>query len=704
MRISQSLLAVVAFALAGALALLAALWAVFVIENRTSTAIGALLTEAGLDWATVEADGLQARLTGTAPTEATRFRALTLAGTVIDAARVRDRMEVTPATAIVAPRFSIEVLRNDDGITLIGLVPATTERDRLIAEIEALANDALVTDMLETADNEAPEGWDAALNYGFAAVKSLPRSKVSISAVRVAITAISGSEDEKRKLEADLARKRPKDLAVVVNISAPRPVITPFTLRFVIDENGARFDACSADTERSRAEILQAAVAAGAQGKIECTIGLGVPSQKWAAASAAGIAAVAELGGGTITFSDADVSLVATETTPQATFDHVVGELKAHLPEVFSLAATLPEKPATSTLAQGPAEFIATLASEGAVELRGRLNDETISAAVESYARAHFGVSQVYAATRLDPELPDGWPMRVLAGLEALAELVEGTLLVRDDIVEVTGVSASPEAQANIARILSDKLGQGKTFRVSVRYDEQLDPLAALPTPEECVTQLNATMASNKISFAPGSAEIDLSARATLDTLAENMRECSDVRIEIGGHTDSQGSEGGNLALSQARAEAVLVGLQGRRVLVGSVSAKGYGESVPIADNATEEGREANRRIEFRLIAPEDEAQSQDAVEASGTEAETAQIETPLETPETVAPVDEGSGDGEAGNEVSGDAGDDASAATTDTATTEPAADATPAANEEAYISSAPTKKTLRPQPRPKTK
>jgi OOP family OmpA-OmpF porin len=72
--------------------------------------------------------------------------------------------------------------------------------------------------------------------------------------------------------------------------------------------------------------------------------------------------------------------------------------------------------------------------------------------------------------------------------------------------------------------------------------------------------------------------------------------------MEIGGHTDAQGSTTGNLALSQARAEAVLVALQGRQVDVSAMRAVGYGEGVPIADNGTDDGREANRRIEFTLI------------------------------------------------------------------------------------------------------
>ena len=98
---------------------------------------------------------------------------------------------------------------------------------------------------------------------------------------------------------------------MTIEISAPRPVLTPFTLRFVKDAEGARFDACSADTELARAKILAAAEAAGAVGRNSCTIGLGVPTPRWADATIAGIKAVAQLQSATLTFADADVTLLA---------------------------------------------------------------------------------------------------------------------------------------------------------------------------------------------------------------------------------------------------------------------------------------------------------------------------------------------------------------------------------------------------------
>ena len=600
LNLPAALIAPAAFLGAAVLAVLGAFWAAIVIENRSTTLVTSQLMNEGMTWASVSADGLQVHLTGTAPNEVDRFRAISLAGTVVDASRVRDKLDVMPTRAIQPPRFSVEMLRNDDGIQLFGLMPTSVGGPVLAEEAAALAAGLQVTDILDTAAFDAPEGWDEALAFGLEALKMLPRSKISVSAERVAITAISGSAAEKRKLETELKRIKPEGLILDIDISAPRPVLTPFTLRFVKDAAAAKFDACSADTERARDRILRAAFAAGAEGRVTCTVGMGVPSPRWAEAAEAAIRAVGELGRGSVTFSDADVTLLADPETSQATFDKVVGELQTALPPVFSLKATLPPKPAADQ--QGPAEFTAVLNEAGKVELRGRLTDALLRTAVDAYAKSRFGANQVYTATRFDTDLPAGWPVRVLAGLESLAELEHGNLVVRADTVEVTGVTGSQGARARISQILSDKLGQGQTFRISVTYDEKLDPLAALPTPEECMVEVSAALLRGKITFAPGSAEIAPAADKTLDALAQVLLGCPDLALEVSAHSDSQGSEGGNKALSQARAEAVLLSLQGRGAPVLLLRAVGYGEERPVADNATEAGREANRRIEFTRI------------------------------------------------------------------------------------------------------
>jgi OOP family OmpA-OmpF porin len=628
MRLSSVFAIIATFGAAAILSLVAASLSVTLIEESSEIGVRTALDERGMVWAEVEADGLQVTLAGTAPTEAIRFSALSTAGGIVDAARVIDDMQVEAAAALAAPRFSAEILRNDAGISIIGLLPASTNRDDVLARIHVIAGNAPVTDLIEAADYPAPTGWDDALGFALTAMERLPRAKVSVQAGRVAINAITDSAAEKSQLEQELNRAAPPGLRVALDIAAPRPVITPFTLRLVRTAEGAQFDACSADTEEARTRILSAAMRAGLIGPGTCRIGMGVPTPNWSVAVEQAIDALAQLGAGSITFSDADVTLVAAEGTTQDAFDRIVGELQNDLPDVFALYAKLPE---TVDPNQGPPEFVATLSPEGLVQLRGRLSDENLRNVVDSFARAAFGSDNVYTATRLVDDLPSSWPVRVLTGLEALSELSHGAVTVTPNAVIVSGSTGKPEASTNIASLLASKLGEAAEFDIQVTYEEQLDPVASLPTPDDCEAEIAQIVATSKINFEPGSATIDASALATMDDIAEVLRQCGDMRLEIQGHTDSQGREQMNQNLSQARAQSVLNELRARRVLTASFSAKGYGESLPIASNDNEEGREANRRIEFKLIRPKPTvAEGETTLETIAASSDT--VDDPAET------------------------------------------------------------------------
>ena len=610
MRLSRLILPLGILLLAAIASLIVALVAARSIEQTAATDLKARFLMEGIEGVSVETNGLQVMLNGVVANEAARFHTISVAGNVIDSARVIDQLDVAETAGMSPPRFSVEILRNDEGISLIGLIPSETSHKDLSRRVGNIADGARVADLLESADYPEPDKWEIALDYALDALERLPQSKISVGPNKVEIIAIATSADEKRSLETTLARMAPGGLELGIHISAPRPVITPFTLRFLLDQDGARFDACSAHTAEGRDAFIAAARKVGLVGKVDCTLGLGVPTPEWPVAVAAGIEAVGALGGGSITFSDADITLVALENTPTQIFDRVTGELESALPEVFSLHAILPEPvqiDGTGDSDSGPPEFVATLSPEGQVQLRGRVSDDIQREIADSYARAQFGVNDVYSATRIDPDLPRGWATRVLAGLEVLGFLSNGSVVVQPDIVEIRGKTGVQNANSEISRILSDKLGDSEDFRVKVTYVKALDPEAEKPTPVECANSINAVLETSKITFAPGSAEIAAEARQTIDKIAEIMKNCQDIAMEIGGYTDSQGREEMNRALSQSRAQAVLNALLARRVLTTNLTAYGYGEENPIADNGTEAGREANRRIEFRLILPEDE-------------------------------------------------------------------------------------------------
>ncbi len=601
-RPAYGFLSLTALAVAAVAAVVAAWGALVAIERSSLAAVSHALFLAGEDWAVVETNGLQVILSGNAPSEAARFAALSEAGHVVDGARVIDQMVLPDAVPLVPPHFSIEMLRNQAGITFIGLIPGATDRVALRERMQEIDPGQPVSDFLETSAHPAPEGWNAALDFAFYAAGILPQSKISMSADRVAIEGIAPSPAEKARREQAIRRERPAGLKLELDIRSPHEVVSPFIMRFLSDAQGTRFDACTAHDEAGRRAIRAAGIAAGVTGNIDCRIGLGVPSPDWAAAVARGISAVSDLGGGALTFSDADITLIAPEDTDEALFDRVIGELEADLPAVFSLHGVRPVSETGQDLTAGPPVFTVLLGENGTVQLRGRVASAQDRTVVESLARAGFGTSQVYAPLRLDENLPDSWTMRTLAGLEALGHLVVGKVVVRPDVVEVSGTTGDKEASAKISRLLSEKLGNAEDYRVDVRYVEALDPVAAMPTPQECAADINAVLAANKIAFAPGSAEIERSSLATVDRIAEIVKSCPDVAMEIGGYTDSQGREEMNKALSQRRAEAVVSALLARRVLTTNLTAFGYGEEYPIADNDTEDGREANRRIEFSLV------------------------------------------------------------------------------------------------------
>ncbi len=619
MRLSEYLPITIAILLGGSACLGVAVASVSAIETQSERQVGAALVENGYDWADVSVDGLRVILTGTAPSEAARFTAVSAASEIVEASRVIDAMEIAAREFVAPPAFSVEILRNDEGISLIGLVPASTDRTR-IAERAGRVQKTTVTDLLEPADYPVPETWAAALDFGLEALTDLPRSKITVEASRVSITAITDSARQKREIEAALRSVVPAGVRLVLDISAPRPVLTPFTLRFVIDGSGPHFDACSADSPDARRRIVEAARAAGLDGEVSCLIGLGQPSPRWADAAVLAIGAVAELGGGHVTFSNADVTLQAPEGTREADFDRIAGRLQTALPEVFSLTAVLPQPADRGSDEDGgrdAVEFVATRGTEGQVEIRGRLPDARTRAAVQSFAHARFGVDGTELAARIADDLPQGWPVRVLVSLEALSLLNNGAMTVRPDLIEISGDTGSKTAKDDISRIITSKLGETAEFKLDVSYVEALDPIAALPTPEECVERINAAIAERKITFAPGSSEIDADALDTIDKVAEALKECQTVQMEIGGHTDSQGRESMNERLSQERANAVLNAIMARRVLTSNLIAKGYGETRPIADNGSDDGREANRRIEFQLILPGEEAPEADAGEAT---------------------------------------------------------------------------------------
>ena len=130
-------------------------------------------------------------------------------------------------------------------------------------------------------------------------------------------------------------------------------------------------------------------------------------------------------------------------------------------------------------------------------------------------------------------------------------------------------------------------------------------PAAAAPEPASAAAVVaGKDVCKDKIvpvnvKFVTNKDEISPESLSELAAVAKQLATCPAIKTQVEGHTDSAGSDASNLALSQKRADAVATYMSSQGVAKERISAKGYGESKPIGDNATEEGRAKNRRVEF---------------------------------------------------------------------------------------------------------
>jgi outer membrane protein OmpA-like peptidoglycan-associated protein len=135
------------------------------------------------------------------------------------------------------------------------------------------------------------------------------------------------------------------------------------------------------------------------------------------------------------------------------------------------------------------------------------------------------------------------------------------------------------------------------------KVDAQGCPVvAAAPAPPPLIPEAKKSLVLEGVTFDTNSSHLKPESAAVLDRVAEGLKANPEVKVEIGGHTDSKGSAPHNLQLSHDRANAVRAYLLDKGVSPKQMQAKGYGQTKPIADNKTEAGRAKNRRVELKRI------------------------------------------------------------------------------------------------------
>ena len=226
------------------------------------------------------------------------------------------------------------------------------------------------------------------------------------------------------------------------------------------------------------------------------------------------------------------------------------------------------------------------------VVAEGVVPDQATKARILDRLREVYGSDRVVDRIQVESiPTPPNWGEYV-AGMitPGLQRISGGELEINGQSVRVTGQVVNEAQRQQVASELS--LASNSHYTVT----------NALETGGSGQNLLDATLGDRIIEFESGSARLTPLGEDILAEMAESLIEIGDARVQIVGHTDDIGNRQANLALSHARAEAVREHLTTLGVPRSNLSVLGKGPDEPVADNATDEGRARNRRIQFQIL------------------------------------------------------------------------------------------------------
>jgi OOP family OmpA-OmpF porin len=273
-----------------------------------------------------------------------------------------------------------------------------------------------------------------------------------------------------------------------------------------------------------------------------------------------------------------------------------------------------------------PYELRVSKSEDKKVLLSGYVPDSNTHKELVDQANELFGAENVTDELKESEGAPSLWMQSAKLGLSKLADVDYGKYKITDH--EFIFKAQVDSIDKKIA--LSDELKT--TLDSSYNGEFAIDapvPEVVVTEPEpkpvevfSCQDEFKKILTNNKIHFEYNKADIQADSYDLLDSLTDVAKKCPNDAILIAGHTDSIGSENYNLKLSTNRANAVKEYLVTHGISQDRVKSVGYGESKPIADNNTKEGRSANRRIEFNVMGINDIQEVPQVEEAQVKESE----------------------------------------------------------------------------------
>ncbi|MFL2788102.1 MAG: hypothetical protein ACJZ8U_04045, partial [Paracoccaceae bacterium] len=200
-------------------------------EAKTLRLLEKETSDSELSWLNISIDGTSVLVSGTAPNEAGRFKAITLVSSTINSALITDKIEIKKDIILPKLDYTLELLRDDDDITLLGFLPEAIKIEDLFFDLRTISDRVSINNLSETLNYATLPGWKTTLNFAVDSLRMLTNSKITLKENKILISALSDSFEQGEILRKKLNSLNPGFFELALDIESPRPLIQPFLFR-----------------------------------------------------------------------------------------------------------------------------------------------------------------------------------------------------------------------------------------------------------------------------------------------------------------------------------------------------------------------------------------------------------------------------------------------------------------------------------------
>ncbi|MEL7043282.1 MAG: OmpA family protein [Pseudomonadota bacterium] len=470
------------------------------------------------------------------------------------------------------------------GLVLLGLVTVSGTSEyhlnaaQMQSKLETNAREALA---------KAGHSWaDVQMDGQQAQLSGAPPSVDAAEAAKAAVLTSSG----RGGLLWGGVRSVHSDFSEIRDIET----VSPYVWRAVKDPDGGLVLVGAVPDDDAKTALAAHAAQLSAGGLDDrAKLALGVPSGDWVGVAKFGLDQLALLNSGEARLTDHELRLAGIAMDDAARI-----QATASIAGIDAPWTGVPD-------IDGPSHWKAEHV-DGTLLLSGRCETAAHRAEIAAIAQQYFD-GPVQDEMRVEPSEYEPWIDGVRLGLPHFTQFESGEMKFDPvgDGFEFNGEATS----STLAFLREDMETLPGAYAVEIETETisvELDEIAGIDLGDDaltaCQTAFDLIMDANAVVFERGSAAISRESGVTLDKIMAVSETCADtLQFEIGGHTDISGQRDANIALSTARAQAVSNYMQAAGFDTARLAVKGYGPDQPKSDNATAQGRAANRRIEFTV-------------------------------------------------------------------------------------------------------